>query len=349
MTSWNSRLKLYQKNPNTLFLENVNEFGNFTNIPDGNKFRNKYYVLANEIPGYLSISEDYKLNNLTVEKSVYSTLYEYNKQNIELFTLGRYFGSKLDNYVEKDAPRRYLQNLILENKKINRVEKFIDWTSHLQYNLGELIYFVMKKSSKNNFLITSIPNSNGENRFESFLSKVCNDKRFKNFKIEIATNLFHTKVHQNTMYKPESEKLYILRNAYSLNKEYISFVKNIDCHILIIDDVFTTGTHLKVAIEKINEYINIDKEFELLKALANAGTKYVADAIIMNRIRKGINVDEIREKYRIQDIYNKSYIKKLINKKELAFSGLFLAATQNNAVYNLEEGSFHSLDISSEI
>ena len=106
MTSWESRLKHYKENPNTLFLENIKDFGNFLNIPDGHKLLNKYLILANEIPGYSSITKDSNLNNIKVEKAVYSTLFEYNKQNIELFTLGRYFGSKLNYYVEKNTPEK---------------------------------------------------------------------------------------------------------------------------------------------------------------------------------------------------------------------------------------------------
>ena len=114
----------------------------------------------------------------------------------------------------------------------------------------------MKNSNKKSFLISSIPNSNGRNRFESFLQKICGNNRFKSFEIQIATNLIDTKGHENTMYSSEDKKIQILRNAYSVNKEYLHILKNKDCHLIIIDDVFTTGAHLKVAIEKISEYID---------------------------------------------------------------------------------------------
>tara|TARA_B100002019_G_scaffold292232_1_gene314732 strand:- start:121 stop:1167 length:1047 start_codon:yes stop_codon:yes gene_type:complete len=345
MTSWDSRLKLYKENPNTLFLENIKDFGNFLNIPDGHKLLNKYLILANEIPGYSSITKDSNLNNIKVEKALYSTLFEYNKQNIELFTLGRYFGSKLNYYVEKNTPRKYVQDLILENKKRRGFEEFTNWSDHLQVNLEDLIHFVMKNSNKKSFLISSIPNSNGRNRFESFLQKICGNNRFKSFEIQIATNLIDTKGHENTMYSSEDKKIQILRNAYSVNKEYLHILKNKDCHLIIIDDVFTTGAHLKVAIEKISEIINLntDKEYELLQAIAKAGTDYVIDAVITNRIRKGVNVNEILAKNNIQNLYDKAYIKQIINNKVLSFSGLFLATTQSNPEYNLDSGEFHAL------
>ena len=124
-------------------------------------------------------------------------------------------------------------------------------------------------------------------------------------------------------------------------------LKNKDCHLIIIDDVFTTGAHLKVAIEKISEIINLntDKEYELLQAIAKAGTDYVIDAVITNRIRKGVNVNEILAKNDIQNIYDKAYIKQIINNKVLSFSGLFLATTQSNPDYNLDSGEFRALGL----
>ena len=52
MSAWISRLKQYKENPHTLFLENIRDFGNFVNIPDGHRLYEEYLILANEIPGY---------------------------------------------------------------------------------------------------------------------------------------------------------------------------------------------------------------------------------------------------------------------------------------------------------
>lgn len=344
MSVWISRLKQYKENPHTLFLENIRDFGNFVNIPDGHRLYEEYLILANEIPGYSSMIINNKLNNTLIKKATYSSVINYEKHNIELYTLGRYFGTTLDNYIEKNTPRRYLQDTILENKKRLGLEEFTNWSNYLQLNFEDLIYYVMKTSKQNHFILTSIPNSNGNNRFEKFLKNLNKNTRFQDFNILVLSNLINTTKHENTMYKPESEKIKILRKAYSVNREYFRILQNRNFQLLIIDDVFTTGSHLKVSIEKINEVINIDVEYELLNAIANAGTKYVIDAIIMNRKRDGVNTNEIFAKNNIKDIYDKEYIKNILSKKKISYSGLFLASTQKHSNNSFNSGLFYVIE-----
>lgn len=343
MSNWYNRLEKYKNNPQNFFIEENLQIGNIVNIPDGVSFENELLFLANEIPGYFSKKEKLEISNKKVINATYASSIKHEDTLIELFTLGRYFGVQLDHYVDKKNPRRFLQDTILENKKRRNIESILDWPDFLITNLENLLFYIMKNSNHKNFIICSIPNSDGKNRFNSFIRQIPKKSKFQNFEILSAPQLIKTTGHELTMYKSEEEKLSILRKSYSIDESFHSILQNNNFQLLIVDDLFTKGTHIKVAVEKVVEFVNLNPETELLKTLSDGGTTYVVDAMINNRIRRGVDVESILKKHKIEDRYNRDIFKKLIESKINIYSCLFLGSTQRIADNTLSTGKFISL------
>ncbi len=340
MPDWQYYLNNFESNPNNLHIQIGIRGSKIINLPDGCSDSQNIILLANDYPEFTFETRPRKLNNKNLVLGGYKSSFLHGNNEIELFTLGRYFSGKLKNYIDKENPRRHVSGRIVALKKKLKIKDFTDWDKEFIKNMEELIKFIISSSNQSRIILTAVPNSDGNNRFSKFIKNFSLSTSFTNKKIGLYPDLFTCKSHPPTMGLSEAEKYKIIFESLTFNQKYKDEVVDGGFQTLILDDLFTWGSHLKVMVDKINEEIQRDEEVDFLFRLANGSTKYVRNAIIQNSIRKGLDVDSVLKKYSINDVDNVDYIKSLVNSRKNIFSGLFLGSTQRINGLDFSEGSF---------
>ncbi len=340
MPSWQNYLNQFESSPKVLQLQNGMKGSKLINLPDGCYDSQKIILLANDYSGYTFETRPRKLNNKKLVLGGYKSSFLHGNNDIELFTLGRYFSGKLKNYINKENPRKHLSNRIVDLKKKLKVNEFTNWDKEFIKNTEELIKLIISSSNQSKIILTAVPNSDGNNRFSKFINNFSQSTSFTNEIVRFYPDLFMCKKHSPTMGLSEAEKYKKIFESLTFNEKYKAEVSEGGFHTIILDDLFTWGSHLKVMVDKINKERKEDEEADFLLRLANGSTKYVRNAIIQNTKRKGVDVDSILKKHSIDDVDNVEHLKSMINLKKNAFSGVFLGSTQRLNELNFSEGSF---------
>lgn len=256
-----------QKNKNNFyFASNYVEFSHNT-LHDGFSNPKKYFLLAEK----LYMEEYLKKNNINYNNSefvTYKAKFSWNRNfscSGNIHVLGRYFSQKYLPHLVNNSPRARLASDIYSCKK--SFDTFLEWNSHLVNSLENILSLILRpieedewtwdaarmelvkqKASDSTFIVTSVPNANGENRFSSFLNKM----KSNNEKVIYADNFFVQKKEVNTFRLSYSDKMANLNNLYKVNpKMETLFQKN--TQIVIIDDVLTSGAHFEECLRALKD------------------------------------------------------------------------------------------------
>ena len=267
-------------------------------LHDGVNLGSDYYCFWSEGHYFREYLKSQQGSSLNAGYSFYSESYS-NVDDLgcsgKIITLGRYFSSK---YQQKwgSIPRGQLAANIYDCKEVAKIEQFDDWNSELVEAMKNFIIYYLEKTLKEisegndfdegsflqklykpNIIVTSIPNSNGKNRFSSFLEQLKSLDIFKNSSnIIFLDNLFIQKR------EPESER----SSSYSKKKELLSGLYklntptpliNSNTRIIIIDDVLTSGAHFEECLQTLKKVYR-DEKYEVdgvfLSATQSSGIKY---------------------------------------------------------------------------
>ena len=253
------------------------------NLHDGVNLDSDYYCFWSEGHYFREYLKSQQGSSLNAGYTFYSESYSNNDDlgcSGKIIALGRYFSGK-HQLKWGSLPRGQLSENIYNCKDIATIEQFNDWNSELVEAMKNfIIYYVEKtlkeisegndfdegsflqKQYKPNIIVTSIPNSNGKNRFSSFFEQLKSLDVFKNSSnIIFLDNLFiHTREPESTRGSSYSKKKELLRGLYKLNTPIP--VINSNTRIIIIDDVLTSGAHFEECLETLKK-VYIDATYKV--------------------------------------------------------------------------------------
>ena len=201
-----------------------------------------------------------------------------------IYVLGRYFLPRTSNVSWGSQPRGVLSKKIHDIKETNLKNNFNSWGDEIveglksflevivkkEINGGRIYDFqseTMRKDYGRQVVLTAMPNSNGENRFNNFLNEF--KSKYNKSGLFIIDDLFlQTKETENTRNKTYKEKKEIHKDLYRINKKYHQIV-NKNTSIIIIDDVLTSGSHFESCIESLKKTFK-DSEYNVFGVFVSA-------------------------------------------------------------------------------
>ena len=181
------------------------------------------------------ISDFYKKDNHI--KKIYYQAEFANKEELgckgSISVLGRAFFSKTSYITWGEQPRGTLSYNIIQHKEQEEKNEFTKWDKVLVEAMKEYLIAFIKLNAEddNNFesdilrseygtkiILTSMPNSDGNSRFNNFLNEFDN----------IGDNIFiykdfftHTRTSEDTRANSYSKKMKILKDLYTVNEKYV--------------------------------------------------------------------------------------------------------------------------------
>jgi len=280
--------------PDLIYLSDNTDLKNFwhNQLADGALSRRGFSLFISEFEffnNFFSEILNKDLNEIFRKGYYYS---EFSNPSTEIgcgggiYVLGRYFLSRTSNVSWGSQPRGILSKKIHDIKESTFKNDFNSWGNEvvegLKSFLEELIkdklidekYYgiqseTMKKEYGKRIVLTAIPNSNGENRFGNFLNDF-KSKYVKDGLVVVDDFFLLTRKTISTRSKTHSEKIEILNNLYTINKNYHKLI-NKNTSIIIIDDVLTTGSHFESCVETLkNTYRNSESEYDIYGVFVSA-------------------------------------------------------------------------------